>query len=461
MGIMLIGIFKLLTVWLPLLAICWRWLPLNGPGRAPFCLGLSGLWSLFLTGALMWASLVLTGQILPWLPFGLIFLAFLVAFSVRAPRSEISSEIPHRERVSSVSRAITIGLTVLILVRLASLLPDVALRPLSAWDAWVVWAYEARVWFEAGRYVEFLPPQEWLTAPSEAWVRMTTVEYPRLIPSLILWMAMADGAWSGVGPGLLWWAAAVFVTVMLFGLLRLLGLSVPWALAGAYIWSSLPTISAHVALYGYADLWMAAAFASFVAGLLLATRSGGIYGWLLTALSLLVMPLIKVEGTYWLLVGVFAVVLGGFRPSIRELVFFMVFAVMCIWLSQRWGWDVLQWITQGRLGFNIDDWSQSLQVGVRHAFLWFDWHLLFYLAMAAIVASVYRPSLVEPFLTLTIFTVLAITLLWAVTPLTQAGAWLSEGRLFSRVSLHISPLLSIFSLLVAHQLWREYSARRD
>ena len=458
---MFFGLFKVATVWLPVCAVCLRLLPLYGPGRVPFCLGLSGIASMLVTGMVMWASLVWTGQINHWWPSIIIGSAALLVWWRTLPSVTTPTRASMTPPAGRLSQAITVILLALIGVRFATLLPDVALRPLLGWDAAVVWAYEARVWFEAGRYVEFLPPQDWMAPASEGWVRLTATEYPRTIPALILWFSMVDATWSGVGPGLVWWLGAVCTTALLFGALRAVGLSMPWALAGAYVWSSLPMVAAHVALYGYADLWLAYAFASFVACSLLASAHRHWIWWALAVLSLAVMPLIKVEGLYWLAVGLVSIALGRWGIGMRGLVVCASIAAFGVWLAATMGWDVFHSMSQGRLSLSPEDWNDALRNGVNHAFVWYDWHLLFYAAFALIAIATVFPTLMQPHLSLAATAVLGLLIVWALLPITQASVWFTQSTLFSRIALHVSPVLSLFVVIALHRLFETRDARVD
>lgn len=456
--IMILSLIKLLMVWVPSLALTLRLWPAQGPGRWAFCFGLSGVWSLLLTGLMMWAIMVTTGSLLHWVPIGVIALvAVLVLWFVPGPTQAIPRTDPAWGTLSPPLKILVVILVGMIVLRFVSLLPDVTLRPLTSWDAWTVWAYEARVWFEQGRYVEFLPPQAVLSAPAEQWVRLNVVEYPRLIPALMLWISVGEGVWNGVGPGLLWWFVAASVGLMIFGALRLIGLALPWALTGAYAWLSLPMINAHMALYGYADLWMAAAMASFATGLLLAERADLRAGWGLALASLMVMPFIKVEGVYWLCIGVAAVGLSRLQLPPRVLVAVLLLGIVVLWAASMMDIDLIAWLTIGRLSLGSEGFALALQGAARHAFFWYDWHFLFYLLFAVLAVALLKPRTLGRVDASFALALLALAMLWVLTPYSGAGEWFQQSTLFSRIAMHVSAPFVLFVLLSLHQIWDRWS----
>lgn len=461
---MIDAVLKILLVWAPVFYSALRLLPLAGPGRYAFCLGASGVVALVGSGALMWLLLVTSGLILPWVPvaalwalaLGALLLGRLVPAWVRPLTDQTGPEGSALSRWEILAVA---GLVALILLRLLSLLPDVLLRPLFAWDAWTVWGFEARVWLEQGRFIEFLPPGEWLTAPADAFVRDNLVPYPRLVPGLILWIAAGEPVWTGVGPGLLWLAAALSIALVIYGGLRMSGLSPVWSTAAAYAFFSLPLVNAHVSLYGYADLWLAAVIAVFAVFLLQAERDQRRLWSILALVVLLFLPLIKLEGLYWLVCGVAALFFARLGLGIRTLLVLSAAAVGVVFLAAALGLDVLSWLTAGRLDASLSSLQTAVAGGVHHSFLWFDWHLLMYLVAGVWLLILIKPNLVDQCRPVAAFCAISLLILWGFTPLTGAGEFLADGTLFSRVFLQVSPVMVILVALVVHRVVEAYGRR--
>ena len=454
-------VVKLLLVCLLGGWVALRLLPVSGPGRYSLSLGLGGLFALLLIASMMWLMLVFLNLISPWVALlGLALLAVSVEILARAGIFAAQPVFPigvlPAKRLPRVQMAFVAVLSVLIAVRVLTLLPDVLLRPLFAWDAWTVWGYEARVWLEMGGHVEFLPRTEWLSAPADAFIRDGLIAYPQTIPALILWAVAGAETWSGVGPGLLWLAAAGLTGLIIFGALRQSGLSMPWALGAAYVFLSAPLVNAHVALYGYADLWIAAVIAAFAALLLLAGRTGKRYWSVLSAVVLLPLPLIKEEGLYWLILGLAALLAGWARIGFRTLFVLLLGGLGAVWIAQVLGFDPVALVTRGRLGLSFEGVLDASSGAARHAFFWFDWHLFGYLAVLMFAVLLLRPDLATTFPALAAFCLLNQVLLWLVVPLTGAGAFLLAGTLFSRLMLQAAPALVLLLVLVG---WRLMAVR--
>jgi hypothetical protein len=445
----------LISVWLPVIFIAVRWLPLTGPGRYLFCVGASGIIALIASGALLWAGLVISGHMMTWLPSTVLIALALagLSFKARAGSSLGQSQPASTQVVSSTPFVKAVGglLVILIALRIASLLPDVLLRPLFAWDAWTVWGYEARLWLETGGYVDFLPPGEWLTAPAGEFLRDTLVSYPKLIPALIMWVVPPEAGWTGVGPGILWLSLLLCISLVLAGTVRLAGAGPIWALGAAYVFISLPLVNAHVALYGYADLWVAAALSVFGGLLVLAERDRRRLWVMLAVLILVPLPLLKVEGSYWLICGLVALLVFRLGLSIRALMVLGGLVTAGILGAAAAGLDVLKVATFGRLSVSTDQLGEAIVGGARHAFVWHDWHLLIFIVLALLAVLVWRPAFGQGGRLISAFVILGLVMLWGFTPLTGAGQFLSQGTLFSRIILQFSPALVLFGVLV---IWK-------
>ena len=456
---MMLLAIQLLAVGVPGVYLAWRCLPLAGPGRLAFCLGIGSILALVITGAVMWLVLISSGQILPWVPVLVMVLAAGLAALLgrRAPcrpgpapiaAGSIQATAPRWQQVLVL---VLLGLMVL---RLFSLLPDVLLRPLFAWDAWTVWAFEARLWFELGRYVELLAPGEWLTAVPEAFVRDNLALYPRLVPGLILWAVAGQSEWTGVGPGLLWLSAAVATALVLYGVLRLAGRTRLVALAAAYAFFSLPLVNVQVSLYGYADLWLSALLAVFAACLVLAERDGRRLWQVLAVLVLLLLPLVKAEGLYWLVCGLTALLAARLRLGTRLLMLLGLAGIGLVHAALYFGVDLLAWVSLGRLQASAAAAGPALANSARHLLVWFDWHLLGYGLLAALVVLARHPRLADSMRALSAFCILGCLLLGGLTPLTVAGEFLAMGTLFSRILLQLAPTLLLFVTLLGTALWQ-------
>src|SRR4029078_3213351 len=115
-----------------------------------------------------------------------------------------------------------------------------------------------------------------------------------------LWFASALGGWNEPLVDLAWCGALSAFALAAYGYWRVAALS-PWISLGlVYALVSLPLIDGHVALAGYADLWVAItlglAVLAWARWLILRERRQ----WVLGVALARCLPAMKLEGTVWL-----------------------------------------------------------------------------------------------------------------------------------------------------------------
>ncbi len=160
-------------------------------------------------------------------------------------------------------------LLALLVWRYSTLFQELLLRPLYAWDAWMNWAPKAIVWFHQGTLVDYVSPQGWWTADVDNYTlgNRQAWSYPITVPLIQLWNMLGAGTWDHGGVYLSWLLAPLCLGIALFGHLRLAGVSLPLATVATYLLLSMPYLNVHSVLAGYADIWVAAAFALGVCAL--------------------------------------------------------------------------------------------------------------------------------------------------------------------------------------------------
>ena len=161
-------------------------------------------------------------------------------------------------------RTIIAVLIALITLRYSGIAQEVLLRPLFPWDSWMNWAPKAVVWFNYNEMVPFVSREDWLTAPSSALSYTEGAgnawKYPITVPLIQLWGMLGMGTADATLVYLPWLFVAVAMGLALYGHLRLAGASGLSATLACYVLLNLPFINVHVALAGYADIWVAATF---------------------------------------------------------------------------------------------------------------------------------------------------------------------------------------------------------
>ncbi|MGC9456438.1 MAG: hypothetical protein ACP5DC_02845 [Halothiobacillaceae bacterium] len=236
-------------------------------GQAPaLALGYGYVVGFSLTIGLFWMLAYLTGGfqaggvmlILAAVSLG------LVASLHRRYRAWFEAWCSLPRRIRAMNRwalLLVFGLIALIGVRWLGLLVDVSLRPVFAWDAFTAWTLKAHSMFASDRLLDFVDQLHWLKAPTDPTVQHAMGHHYPLFVSLVqVWMADATGQWHEAWVNLPWPFLWLSMMLVVFGQLRVAGVTLLVALLGAYLLASLPLLSTHALLGGYADLWLTAFF---------------------------------------------------------------------------------------------------------------------------------------------------------------------------------------------------------
>ena len=369
-------------------------------------------------------------------------LALLIALGVWAGRGTLW----HVPRMGSDWRALTgwhraafAGLLGLVVVRLAGLWLEIIWQPLFPWDAWSQWATKARVWYETGHLAPFAPPDIWLQGGGVYYDRAP--HYPPAIPLLQAWTSFGLGRWDDALMNLPWLMGAIALAMAFYGQARQWGIAPLFAMMFTYFLLSLPLLDAHVALAGNADLFLGAvyglaAFAFFhwsrsrdawqgtmaillAAGCILLKQPG--IGWALTLLPALWVALAPRAGLIGTLIlgalGLAALLLFG-QVSFNLLGYSLKFAYTPVWLPL---WDNLAILD--------------------------NWHLLFYLVVAALLLSL--PRLLAPaYRAMTVAAGSALAFVLIIFFFTHVSAWVEDYTVINRAILHLVPMLLFYVMVL-------------
>jgi hypothetical protein len=351
-------------------------------------------------------------------------------------------------------------LIALLAVHAALMADELLLRPMYPWDAWAAWLLKPKTWMLGGHLDRFVPPHEWLADPTGALRTAATWNYPEALGRIALWFASAWGEWDAGIVGLPWLALWIALLAGVYGQLRALGLGRSRTLVGIYALGSLPLINVHVALAGYADLWIATllAFAclAWVRGL-----EGGGRGHFALALGFAAMlPLVKLEGRIWLVIFAASMLYARMGFKLRRIALALAPAIgVGIVAAYLLRWPVIA-PALDRIGLTADtdallDHAPTVIGAVAEGlFAQYNWHLFgfaFALTLVVRFSSLERsPSL----RVLGVFVLLGSAFLLALFTLTPAGKWAESYTAVNRLGLQIVPAMLAFAAL----LWRESPA---
>lgn len=341
--------------------------------------------------------------------------------------------------VSGWGGVVFVVLLELVVIRMAGLGLEVIWQPLFPWDAWSQWATKARVWYELGHLTPFISAEAWLQGV-EGYTDLAP-HYPPAIPLLQAWMSFGLGRWDDALMNLPWLMVALALAMAFYGQARIWGVSPLFAMMATYFLLSLPMLNTHVALAGYADLFLGAAYgmAAFAffnwsrsrdrwqgtmavllgAGCILIKQPG--IGWALTFLPALWVALAPRAG----LIG--SVVLGGL-------------GLACLLIFGQAG--------IGLLGYSVKFAFTAVwePLWVNLAIL-DNWHLLFYLAVMALL--LFLPRLFSPaFRAMSMLLASALAFIFVVFFFTHVSTWIESYTVVNRALLHMVPMLLFYVMVL-------------
>jgi hypothetical protein len=337
-----------------------------------------------------------------------------------------------------------IALAIWIALRLASLAVEIAWRPLYPWNAWMEWATKARVWYEFGHVVPFIDSDSWLVGPSGTYFDPSP-GVPATVPLLQVWSCVALGRWDDSAMNWPWLLMLIALGLSLFGALRDSGSTPLAALFGVWLTLSLPLADVQVALAGYPDLMLASVYA---------LAAFALYRWsvhrnpvdaCIAVAMVLSCPLIKTSGTFWaitLLPGLVVALLPG--RGVKILGAALVAGMLVLLALGRWD-SVL-------LGRNLGlDFAPSWRSLVDGWFLFDNWHLLWYGAIALVLLG--APRLIRrPLAPLAMTAAAGLIFVFVPVSYPAVGAWIGDPAPVSRAALPLAPLLVCLGVLLWNQL---------
>lgn len=390
-----------------------------------------------------WTAWLLVGLTLPalWLGRGLRW---------RGREAEATAER------SGWEAALFWGLLGLVALRFAGFALEILERPLFPWDAWKCYGAHARVWFEFRDLVPFVRWSEWIAA-DEALRFKSACSSRATIPLVQVWMALAWGRWEDTVINLPWLLAGLSLGAALYGQARLAAVPRWGAMVLVYLVLSLPMLGTHVALAGYLDLWVAAAYALAAAAFFHWVQHRDPRQAVLALLFALACAYIKVPGVLWTLTFLPALIVAVWPTAGLALVVTAVAAIVAAvallpggidWQVPGLGPLVLQLDGPSRLPILGEFTMRYRPIGdamVKNWFVLDNWHLLWYGVAALLLANIHR-MLSRPLRAATVLVVAALASTLAVYSLTERAAWAEDFTQLNRTVLHTAPMVLFYCL---------------
>lgn len=355
--------------------------------------------------------------------------------------------------------ALVAGWTLLHVLLVAS---EALNQPLYPWDAWLAWVYRAKAWFLGGAASGTVAPTQWLATDSAKLYTIDAWHYPPL-PSLIpWWAALSLGRWSETLIALPAVLAGLAIGLGLYGQCRASGMGRLFGLGACFLLYSIPLFGTHIALAGYADLWMAGfAGLGFVA-LIRGATGGGRFQTLLGFGLLALAMAVKNEGSVWFLAALLLQALMTWRG--RSLLAAAALLALLILATNPFGVSHIDIPLLGTLGViegrlhipfigNFELKVHDILPPYRdNFFLLGSWHLLWVLVAAALLLAIAsrRPFAQPGRRAAAAFIVVFLATQLFIFGFTDQGIWADTYTAINRLPLHFLPALIYASLLVVH-----------
>jgi hypothetical protein len=425
-------------------------MPQQTPARAALVWGNGTLIGLLLIPQLMW---LLDALGMP-LAFGttaslagaLIAIAAFLNVARAREKHATASPISAFTSMPVSNRVLFILLLSLLALRFLTLGLETLWRPLFPWDATMHWATKSRVWFEFKSIVPFVEKEVWLSLGGENVFTDRHPYYPHTIPLLQVWMNLAIGRWDESLMNLPWLLCLIAMGAAFYGQLRVSGASPLIAMGFCYLLLSMPLINIHVALAGYADLFLGAAYC----GGLMAFHNWVTTRWkaqgLLAIFFAASCVLIKNEGVPWALTFIPALlIVMRTRHKIAKLAgltaLSLLFLVILVKAYPLFFGELLKQVTEFHPGG---------LVGTIHA-VWLhdNLHLLGYLLLAIIPVGLTIPgAFTRTYLGISVALACAVAMFLFLFLFTGFGYGASNFTGVARLCIQLAPGLLFLCALV-------------
>lgn len=349
------------------------------------------------------------------------------------------------------------GLLALLAARVWMMAGEILLRPPYPWDAWAVWLLKTKAWMLAGRLDAFVGFERWQSDADSPLRSADAWNYPEAISHLGVWFASAWGEWNAAAVALAWFALWIALLAGVHGQLRLLGLARGRTLVAVYALGSLPLIDVHVALAGYADLWLAAPLAFACLAWLRWRQTREVRQLALAGAFAALLPLVKHEGMVWSGLLVATAVYDRMTPPWRRVALVLAPLIGAgTVLAYLLRWPLVSPLLDG-LGMSPD--TAHL---IAHApavvaatlagmFAQYNWHLFWYALALTLLLRCHVLAGSPALRTFGLFLLLGCGFLFVLFVLTPAGRWAESYTVVNRLGLQIVPAMAVFAAL----LWRD------
>ncbi len=449
-------LLTILALLLPVL-LGGMWLNLLVPpgacARPALVWGNGALIGLLLVPQFMW-GLDAVGIPLSFLSTGLLTSALIAAAAAihRYGTKRIRTgplDAPFRT-LPTAHRLLFLFLLCLVGLRCVTLGLEILWRPLFPWDATMHWATKARVWFEYRSIVPFVDNHTWLQTGGQGVFTDRHPDYPHTIPLLQVWMNLATGRWNESLMNLPWLLCFIALGAAFYSQLRNAGAAPVVAMAFTYLLLSMPLLNIHVALAGYADLFLGA---TYCAGLM-AFHNWVSTRWrsqaLLAAFFAFACLLIKDEGLPWALTFIPALLLAPHtRHKVAKLAVLVLLGLALLGVLMQTHPLFITQLLDSVTEFHPDGLAGTIQAIWLHD----NFHLLGYLLLAVIPLALTLPAaFTKTYASISAALLCAVVMFLFLFLFTVFGAGASNFTGVGRLCIQLAPGLLFLCAMLCNDL---------
>ena len=412
-----------------------------------------------LTGTVSWIALMV---------FLLIFTASGGVAAWQANKAVICPTSPSQPSPGNVIKIMTSIMLLLMALHLVFIAIENFSQPVYPWDAWLAWVYRAKAWSLAGGLAEVVSPTDWIPVVSANTYTIDAWLYPRFPSVMPYWAALSLGNWSETLVGLPVLFAGVAIGMALYGQCREFGASVPFGLTACYLLYSIPLFGTHIALAGYADIWMAGflglGFMALMRGII--SRGDNDMWAVQFVVGLLMITFaiwVKNEGAVWFLAALALLIVATYRPRVPILI--VTSAVLAGWLVSALGYSHIDIPLIGTFGFVNNRFViphvASFALEMHHVHMVYlenfiklgNWNLLWVLVAASLILGIFASGSVSDHRARR--TAISFILIFAAIQVfifgfTNQGMFADTYTSINRLPLHFTPAL-LFAVVVIVQ----------
>lgn len=400
----------------------------------------------------------------PWVMAFLALLAVLGGLALYFAPKPLAPALPdNAQPLGTGQRALLVILAAWIGLHLLLAAIEILGQPVYPWDAWQTWVYRSKAWFLSGGRAEFVDPSTWAQSTAPWAYAVGAHDYPLLATIVPYWAALSLGRWSETLVNLPVLPVGMAIGLALYGQCRESGMGRVISLAGVYLLLSIPLFGTHLALAGYADIWMCGyaglGFVALIRGAATGQRFQGALGLLMIGLAMLA----KNEGMVWFLAALLMLALLACRWRTVALA-----ALACLAVgSLAWLLDVTHVELPILGGFGVIDHHLEIpfvgrftlevhnvwQVYADNFFTMGSWNLLWLLVAACLLLALFgkTPLAAPPVRASVVFIVVFAASQVFIFGFTDQGAWADTYTAINRLPLHFVPALLFAALSIVHE----------